>query len=205
MRYLVLPRLENHTLVIHLSEIFCTFAVGKSSSKAGDRSNEFHEHFGNFHTPQFIHLGWISSYNRMKIISWGIFTYTILYGFIPLRLENHTLIYVRYIVPLRLENHTLAIYLCEVYHTSAVGKSYFCHLYTWDILYLCGWKIILLPSIYVRYIVPLRLENHTLAIYLCEIYCTPAVGKSYLSHLFCSTSHLFTWDILYSCGCKIIP
>ena len=182
MRYLVPLRLENHTLVIHLSEIFCTFAVGKSSSKAGDRSNEFHEHFGNFHTPQFIHLGWISSYNRVKIISLGIFTYTILYGFIPLRLENHT----------------LAIYLYKIYCTPVVGKSYLSHLFMWGISYLCGWKSILLPSIYVRYIVPLRLKNHTLVIHLREIYCTSAVGKSY----FC---HLFMWDILYLCGWKIIP
>ena len=182
MRYLVPLRLENHTLVIHLSEIFCTFAVGKSSSKAGDRSNEFHEHLGHFHTPQFIHLGWISSYNRVKIISWEIFTYTILYGFIPLRLENHT----------------LAIHLREIYCTPAVGKSYLSHLFMWDISYLCGWKSILLPSIYVRYIVPLRLENHTLAIYLCGIYHTSAVGKAY----FC---HPFMWDILYLCGWKIIP
>ena len=146
MRYFVPLGLENHTLVIHLSEIFCTFAVGKSSSKVGDRSNEFHEHFGNFHTPQFIHLGWISSYNRVKIISWGIFTYTILYGFIPLGLENHT----------------LAIHLCEIYCTSGVGKSYLSHSFMWDILYPWGWKIIPEPAIYMRYIVLLWLENHTL-------------------------------------------
>ena len=30
----------------------------------------------------------------------------------------------------------------------------------WDILYLCGWKVISQLSIYMRYIVPLRLENH---------------------------------------------
>ena len=39
-------------------------------------------------------------------------------------------------------------------------------------------------AIYVRYIVPLRLENHSLVIHLCEIYCTSAVGKSYLRHPF---------------------
>ena len=69
----------------------------------------------------------------------------------------------RYIVPLQLENHILAIYLCEVYHTSAVGKPY------------------LSSSIYVKYIVPLPLENHTIVIHLRELYCTSVVEKSYLS------------------------
>ena len=86
--YIIPLWLENHTLVIHLHEIYCTFAVGKSSFKLWDPSNEFHEHLVLFHTPHFIHLGWISSYNRMIIISLGIFTYTILYGFIPLQLKN---------------------------------------------------------------------------------------------------------------------
>ena len=36
-------------------------------------------------------------------------------------------------------------------------------------------------TIYVRYIVPLWLENHTLVIHLHKIYCTPAVGKTYPS------------------------
>ena len=79
--------LENHTLFIHLHEIFCTFAAGKSFFRPGDLSYEFHEYLGTFHTPQFISL--------------EIFTYTILYGFIPLQLENDM-----------------------IYHTSAVGKSY---------------------------------------------------------------------------------
>ena len=38
-----------------------------------------------------------------------------------------------------------------------------------------------LLSIYMRYIAPLRLENHTFVIHLCDIYCTPVVGKLYLS------------------------
>ena len=53
--------------------------------------------------------------------------------------------------------------------------------FMWGILYPCGWKFISQLSIYVRYIVPLRLENHILVIHLCEVYSTPAVGKSYLS------------------------
>ena len=89
------PTVENytsyHTLVIHLHEKNCTFAVGKSSFKLGDLSNEFHEHLVFFHMSQFIGLGWILSHNRMIITSLGIFTYTILYGFIPLWLENHLL------------------------------------------------------------------------------------------------------------------
>ena len=39
-------------------------------------------------------------------------------------------------------------------------------------------------AIYVGYIVPLWLEIYILVIHLCEIYCTLAVGKSYLSHPF---------------------
>src|SRR6266446_3473104 len=38
-----------------------------------------------------------------------------------------------------------------------------------------------LLAIYVRYIVPLQLENHTFVIHLCDIYSTPAVGKLYLN------------------------
>ena len=60
-----------------------------------------------------------------------------------------------------LENHTFVIHLHEIYCTPVVGKSY------------------LNSSIYVRYIVPLRLENHTLI-------------------------HPFMWDKLYLCGWKII-
>jgi hypothetical protein len=72
----------------------------------------------------------------MKTISWGIFTFTILYGFIPMRLENHTLV-----MHLSEIYHTPAvgksypvIHLCEIYHTAelenhtlAVGKSYLSH------------------------------------------------------------------------------
>ena len=50
-------------------------------------------------------------------------------------------------------------------------------------------------AIYVRYFVPLQLKNHCLVIHLHEIYCTFAVGKSYLSHP-------FMLDILYLCGGK---
>ena len=74
-------------------------------------------------------------------------------------------------------------------------------------------------AIYVRYFVPLRLENHSLVIHLHEIYCTFVVGKSYLSHpftwdilIYCTfavgksyLSHPFMLDILYLCGWKIIP
>jgi hypothetical protein len=90
--------LENHTLAIHLQEIYCTFGVGKSSLKLSNLSNEFHEDLVLFHTPEFISL--------------GIFMYTILYGFIPLQLENHM-----------------------IYHTPMAGKLY-------DISYPYGWKII---------------------------------------------------------------
>ena len=55
------------------------------------------------------------------------------------------------------------------------------HLFMWGILYLCGWKSYPKLSIYVRYIVPLWLENHTLVIHLCDIYYTPVVRKLYPS------------------------
>jgi hypothetical protein len=166
--YIIPLWLENHTLVIHLHEIYCTFAVGKSSFKLWDPSNEFHEHLVLFHTPQFIHLvlfhtpqfihlGWISSYNRMIIISLGIFTYTILYGFIPLWLETD-MIY-----------HTPAVRKSYIYHIPMVGKWY-------DISYLCGWKMI-------WYIIPLQLENDM-------IYHAPAVGKSY------DISYLCGWKMI---------
>ena len=63
--------------------------------------------------------------------------------------------------------------------------------FIWDILYLCGWKAIIESSIYERYFVSLQLENHTLVIHLCEIFCIPMVEKSYV--------------ISYPCGQKIIP
>ena len=56
-----------------------------------------------------------------------------------------------------------------------------------DNLYPCGWKTIPSSSTYVRYFVPLWLENHTFVIHLCKIFCTPAVGKSYLRHTFDNT------------------
>ena len=58
--------------------------------------------------------------------------------FVPLWLETIFTFsfYVRYIVFLWFENHTVVIHLCEV-----CGTPY-------------GWKIILILSIYVRYIVP---------------------------------------------------
>ena len=56
----------------------------------------------------------------------------------------------------------------------------------------CGthevWKSYPGLAFYVRYFVPLWLENHILVIHLHDIYCTPAVGKSYFSHP-------FMWDI----------
>jgi hypothetical protein len=48
-------------------------------------------------------------------------------------------------------------------------------------LYPWSWKVIPVLSIYVRYFVPLWLENHTLLIHLREIFCTPSVGKSSLN------------------------
>ena len=62
-----------------------------------------------------------------------------------------------------------------------------------DILYPCGWKTIPSSSTYVRYFVPLQLENHTFIIHLCKIFCTPVVGKSYLQQP-------LMWDILYPGG-----
>ena len=67
-----------------------------------------------------------------------------------------------------------------------------------DILYRCGWKIIPSSSTYVRYFVPLWLENHTFNNHLCEIFCTLVVGKSYLRQP-------LMLDILYPGGYKIIP
>ena len=49
-------------------------------------------------------------------------------------------------------------------------------------------------AIYVRYIVPLWYENHS----VCKIYCTLMAGKSY-------PSHPFVCDIWYPCSWKIIP
>jgi hypothetical protein len=83
-RYFVSLWLENHTLFIHLHEIYCIFAVGKSSFKSWDPSTDFHEHLVRFHTPQFISLGWISSCNRMIIISFGnIYIYHIVWIHTP--------------------------------------------------------------------------------------------------------------------------
>jgi len=61
---------------------------------------------------------------------------------------------------------------CFSYHGLAIYVRYFVPLRVENHSQL---------SIYVRYFVPLQLENHTLVIHLCEIYSTPAVGNLYLS------------------------
>ena len=90
--HLVLFHTPQSIYIYHIVWIHAP-TVGRSSFKPGNPSNKSHEHLVLFHTPQFISLGWISSYNRMIIISLGIFTYTILDGFILLWLENNTLVY----------------------------------------------------------------------------------------------------------------
>ena len=43
-------------------------------------------------------------------------------------------------------------------------------------------------GIYVRYFVPLWLENHSQVIHLREVYCTLMVGNSYVRDSYCSSS-----------------
>ena len=132
MRYFVPLWLENHSWIIHLWEIFCTSAVGKS------------------------------------------------YSIYPL--------HVRYFVPLQLENHT-------TYHTPVVGKSYPIYPFTWDILYICSWKIILQtggPVIWIswifRYFSCSSIHQFgNIYIYHIVWIHTPTVGKS----------HLCSWKIIW--------
>ena len=69
--------------------------------------------------------------------------------------------------------HPWLSHLYEIYCTLEVGKSFPCYPFMWDILYLCGWKIIPSSSIYVIYIVPLQLENYTLIHLLMVRYVVP--------------------------------
>ena len=73
----------------------------------------------------------------------------------------------------------LAIY--EILYTFVVGKPWLSHPF-------------------MRF-VSLQLENHTLVIHLCEIFCIPMVEKSYIISY---PSYPFTWEILYLCSWKII-